>query len=92
MFFSCSKEADIKIFDVHSGKLVESTGQSFLPIFFENGMYELQVQPEGDRGIKFWHEYEGFRNAIHPFLNTNALTGTLHFQNEVRFIKAYAKL
>lgn len=85
MFFSCSKEADIKIFDVHSGKLVESTGQSFLPIFFENGMYELQIQPEGDRGIKFWHEYEGFRNAIHPFLNTNALTGTLHFQNEVGF-------
>ena len=85
MYFSCSVEAEIKMFDVHSGELIESVGQPFLPIFFENGMYELQIQPEGNREIKFWHEFEGFRNAIHPFLNTNALTGTLHFQNEVGF-------
>lgn len=85
MYFSCSEEAEIKIFDVHSGELVESTGQPFLPIFFENGMYELQVQPVDNRKIKFWHEYEGFRNAIRQFLNTNALSGILYFQNEVGF-------
>lgn len=85
MHFSCSKEAEIKLYDVTSRELVESTGQPFLPIFFENGRYELQIQPKREQEIKFWHEYEGFRNAIHPFLNTNALTGTLHFQNEVGY-------
>ncbi|HWK23573.1 MAG TPA: restriction endonuclease-like protein [Ureibacillus sp.] len=85
MYFSCSKDAVVKIFDVTSQELVESTGQPFLPIFFENGMYELQVQPQKELDIKFWHEYEGFRNALHPFLNTKAITGNLHFQNEVGF-------
>lgn len=85
MYFSCSKEAMIKIFDVHRKELVEQSGQAFLPIFFENGMYELQVQPKKNEKIQFWHEYEGFRNAIHPFLNTKALTGVLYFQNEVGY-------
>ncbi|WP_158582973.1 restriction endonuclease-like protein [Lysinibacillus yapensis] len=85
MYFSCSEEAMVQIFDVGTQQLVEANGQPFLPIFFENGKYELQVQPKDDEAIKFWHEYEGFRNAIHPFLNTKALTGTLHFQNEVGF-------
>lgn len=85
MYFSCSKVEEISIFDVNTGALVEYIGQPFLPIFFENGLYELQVRPEGDREIKFWHEYESFRNAIHPFLNTNSLSGTLQFQNEVGF-------
>ncbi|MFC7686257.1 DUF2357 domain-containing protein [Ureibacillus sp. GCM10028918] len=85
MHFSCSNGAEIQIFDVNTGALVKNIGQPFLPIFFENGMYELQIQPVGNREIKFWHEYEGFRKAIHPFLNTNSLTGTLHFQNEVGF-------
>ncbi|SOC11368.1 hypothetical protein SAMN05880501_106138 [Ureibacillus xyleni] len=85
MHFTCTNNAKVKIFDIKTNQLIESNGRSFLPLFFENGMYELQVQPVGDREIHFWHEYEGFRNSIHKFLNTNSLTGVLHFQNEVGY-------
>src|SRR5690606_14472018 len=33
----------------------------------------------------FYHEYDGFRKAIRPVLDTNILSGILHFQNEVGF-------
>lgn len=85
MYFSTSKEAIVEVFDIESKQLVERVGQPFLPIFFENGRYEVQVMPKNDSEIQFYHEYEGFRKAVRPILNTNILSGTLHFQNEVGF-------
>ncbi|MBM7609148.1 putative component of viral defense system (DUF524 family) [Lysinibacillus composti] len=85
MYFSSSKEAIVEVFDIESKQLVERVGQPFLPIFFENGRYEVQVMPKNDSVIQFYHEYEGFRKAVRPILNTNILSGTLHFQNEVGF-------
>lgn len=86
MYFNClGNVKEVKIYDVQSRKLVERNGQAFLPIFFENGMYEVQILPKENKEVFFWHEYEGFRNALKPFFNTNALTGMLHFQNEVGY-------
>ncbi|SOC41461.1 restriction endonuclease-like protein [Ureibacillus acetophenoni] len=85
MYSSTSKNAQVEIFDIQSMKLVERTGQAFLPIFFENGRYEVQVMPLKDKKIQFHHEYEGFKKSVRPVLKTNILSGTLHFQNEVGF-------
>ncbi|CAM5220291.1 hypothetical protein UACE39S_05899 [Ureibacillus acetophenoni] len=85
MYFSTSQHATVEIFDVKSQQLVERTGQTFLPIFFENGRYEVQVMPREDLKIQFYHEYESFRKSVRPILKTNILSGTLHFQNEVGF-------
>lgn len=86
MFFSTSRDAYVEIFDVTQRKLVENYKQPFLPVFFENGRYEIQVKPlKKDLKIQFYHEYESFRKAIRPILNTNILSGTLHFLNEVGF-------
>ncbi len=83
MYFSTSKNAQVEIFDIQSMKLVERTGQAFLPLFFENGRYEIQVKPDEDMKIHFYHEYEPFRKSVRPILKTNILSGILHFQNEV---------
>lgn len=85
MYFSTSKEAIVEVFDVNNQQLVENHGQAFFPLFFENGRYEIQVKPQKDMKIQFYHEYEGFRKAVRPILDTNILSGTLHFQNEVGF-------
>ncbi|TSI09741.1 DUF2357 domain-containing protein [Lysinibacillus sp. BW-2-10] len=85
MYFSVSNEAYVEIFDIEHKQLVQSSGQPFLPIFFENGRYEVQIMPKKDVPIQFYHEYEGFRKAVRPILNTKLLSGTLHFQNEVGF-------
>src|SRR5690606_28499350 len=47
MYFSCTdSSATVMIFDIKSKQLVERKGQAFLPIFFENGRYQLQVKPQ----------------------------------------------
>ena len=85
MYFSTSKEAIVEVFDVNNQQLVENHGQAFFQRFFEKGRYEIQVKPQKDMKIQFYHEYEGFRKAVRPILDTNILSGTLHFQNEVGF-------
>lgn len=87
MYISCTNSsATVMVFDIESKQLVERKGQAFLPIFFENGRYQLQVKPQKENiGLDFYHEYDGFRKAIRPVLDTNILSGILHFQNEVGF-------
>lgn len=88
MHFTCNQAtATVKIFDVKSRQLIEQQPEkSFLPLFFENERYLMQVKPlKENRKVYFYHEYEGFRKAVRPVLDTNILSGVLHFQNEVGF-------
>ena len=85
MYFSISDKAIVEIYDIERKQLVQNNGQSFLPIFFENGRYEVQVIPQKGQDVQFYHEYEGFRKAVRKIPKTNILSGTLHFQNEVGY-------
>ena len=84
MQFQCRAEnATIQIFDVISQELKTYSGQEFIPVFFENGQYELIVIPKTEEELTFYHEYPQFREAITKVSRTKLLTGILHFKNEV---------
>lgn len=91
MGFKCvgKKIKSIKIYDVLVGDLVDydSTNiEPYLsPIFFENGNYEILIEPTKGVGVSFYHEYEPFREAVNVVsgLRTKILTGQLHYKNEV---------
>ena len=72
-----------EIFDVRIGELVPYTDQELPPIFFENGFYQIIIEPEKGRELSFYHEYEPFREAVTMTKRMKFLSGTLHFQNEV---------
>jgi len=80
---------DLKIADVlniDSGQLEAIESNSFAPIFFENGVYQLVITSRGKKEITFYHEHPGIRNAVAPFgRSTNILMGNLQFINEVGF-------
>lgn len=75
----------IEIFDARKGELVTFSGQDLPPIFFENGYYQIIIQPAIDRELSFYHEYAPFKEAVTKTKRLNFLSGTLHFQNEVGF-------
>ena len=56
-----------------------------VPIFFENGRYEIIIIPKIEEQTTFYHEYPEFKEAIRKVSRSNFLTGTLHFRNEVGF-------
>ena len=64
-------------------ELKSYSGQEFIPVFFENGQYELIVIPKTEEELTFYHEYPQFREAITKVSRVNLLTGVLHFRNEV---------
>lgn len=77
------KVSNAEIFDVRIGELVPYTGQQLPPIFFENGLYQLIIEPEKEHEVTFYHEFAPFREAITKTKRMKFLSGTLHFQNEV---------
>lgn len=85
MQFQCRANGEVKIevYDVLTQQLVPYEEQDFLPIFFENGRYEIIIIPNNKESLIFYHEYPEFREAIGQISRGNILTGTLHFQNEV---------
>lgn len=74
---------EVQIFDVLSDDLVPYKMQSLLPIFFENGRYEIIILPKTDEQVSFYHEFPEFRESVNKISRGNLLTGTLHFRNEV---------
>lgn len=83
-FRGINATTSIQIYDVSLGKLVHyEVGQSYLPVFFENGNYMVIIQPKTNEKISFYHEYKPFRDAISYRERMNILSGTLYFQNEV---------
>lgn len=85
MKFQCRAEnlVTIQIFDVLTEELKTYSGQELIPVFFENGQYELIIIPKTDEELTFYHEYPQFREAISKVSRANLLTGVLHFRNEV---------
>ncbi len=80
---SASSLQDVQVYDVLREKLVPYSSQQLLPLFFENGRYEVIILPKTDEGISFYHEFPEFRDGISKVSRSNILTGTLHFRNEV---------
>lgn len=85
MKFQCRAEnlMSIQIYDVVSEELKTYSGQEFIPVFFENGQYELLIIPKTEEKLTFYHEFPEFREAITKVSRVNLLTGILHFRNEV---------
>lgn len=77
--------AQTEVFDVRKGELVTFSGQDLPPIFFENGYYQIIIEPVIGRELSFYHEYAPFKEAVTKTKRLNFLSGTLHFQNEVGF-------
>ncbi|TQR18654.1 restriction endonuclease-like protein [Psychrobacillus vulpis] len=85
MQFRCRAEniEDVHVYDVLTGKMLPYAEQQFVPIFFENGCYEVIILPKTDEQLTFYHEYPEFREAVSKISRRDILTGTLHFRNEV---------
>lgn len=85
MQFHCRAKSlrEVEIHNVLTDQLEVYDNQSLLPIFFENGRYEIIVIPRKNEQLTFYHEFPLFRNAVQKLSRSNYLTGTLHFQNEV---------
>ena len=85
MQFQCRSNGEVKIeiYDVLTQQLVPYEEQNLLPIFFENGRYEIIIIPNAKENLIFYHEYPEFREAVGKISRGNILTGTLNFQNEV---------
>ncbi|WP_432362385.1 DUF2357 domain-containing protein [Sporosarcina sp. UB5] len=85
MKFQCRAEniITIQIYDVITEELKLYSGQEFIPVFFENGQYEVIIIPKTEDELTFYHEYPQFREAITKVSRVNLLTGILHFRNEV---------
>lgn len=74
----------VNVFDVEQQKLIEPSIQR--PIFFENTVYQVIVQPKKEIELSFYHEHPLLRNAVgHVDLagTSYVLMGALQFQNEV---------
>ncbi|MHA6259120.1 DUF2357 domain-containing protein [Sporosarcina sp. CAU 1771] len=85
MQFQCrAKNLDeVQIYNAITEELIPYTNQQLLPIFFENGRYEIIILPKTDEQLSFYHEFPEFRNAVNKISRRDILTGTLHFRNEV---------
>ncbi|MEI4769797.1 restriction endonuclease-like protein [Psychrobacillus sp. FJAT-51614] len=72
-----------EIVDARTGELVPYTGQDLPPIFFENGYYQIIIEPAKGHEVSFYHEFAPFNEAVKKTKRMNFLSGILHFQNEV---------
>ena len=77
---------DVKVFNVEFEEL-DTNYIGLRPIFFENGVYQLIIDPKTDEELTFYHEHPGLRKAITPVKlgNRTVLMGNLHFQNEIGY-------
>ena len=68
MTFTYSGEGvrSVELYDVETDSLKEVQAQSFAPIFFENGVYQIVISPKTDKTLTFYHEHPGLRNAVEP--------------------------
>ncbi len=73
----------IQVFDVKGSSLLEPNDP--LPIFFENGIYQLIISPKENTELSFYHEHPALRRAIKRLEigSSYILTGNLQFRNEV---------
>jgi len=87
MQFNCRAEnlEEVQVYNVLTGQQENFSDQPLLPVFFENGRYEVIIlpEPEIEEQITFYHEFPAFKEAIKKLSRSDVLTGTLHFQNEV---------
>ena len=83
--FDIGERVRTEILDARTGELVTYTEQDLPPIFFENGYYQIIIEPVKGRELSFYHEYAPFKEAITKTKRMTFLSGTLHFQNEVGF-------
>lgn len=62
----------------------EKDGQElYLPLFFENTDYQVQLSNIGTRRFSLWHEYSSIRSNLVPFDRHKAFSGSLNFRNNV---------
>lgn len=73
----------LKVYNALSDSVEPYQEQPLLPIFFENGRYEVIIIPKKEGEITFYHEFPSFREAVQRVSRSNFLTGILHFRNEV---------
>ncbi|TYS89957.1 restriction endonuclease-like protein [Rossellomorea aquimaris] len=89
MTFTYSGEGvrSVELYDVETDSLEEVQAQSFAPIFFENGVYQIVISPKTDKTLTFYHEHPGLRNAVEPVGRGShpILMGNLQFMNEVGY-------
>lgn len=85
MQFHCRAEGlgDVQVYNALTGQHETFSGQPLLPIFFENGRYEVIILPKIKEQLTFYHEFPAFREAVRKLSRSDLLTGTLHFRNEV---------
>jgi uncharacterized protein len=76
---------EIKVFDLGQQGLIEL--HQHRPIFFENGIYQVMVQPKREKELTFYHENPKLRKAIDRVQlgSSYVLLGNLSFQNEVGY-------
>lgn len=72
------------LYDENCNELMLYEGQALAPIFYENGSYELKIQPR-EKGLQlgFQHEYKGFQQCITEDSRTEEWSGVINFVNEV---------
>ncbi|KGX91719.1 restriction endonuclease-like protein [Pontibacillus marinus] len=87
MYFVARGESVLttKVYDVQEEQLME--GESFAPIFFENGVYQIIVSPKNDEKLQFYNEHPSLRKAVTrvQMPSNELLMGNLTFTNEVGY-------
>ncbi|MFH5780964.1 DUF2357 domain-containing protein [Heyndrickxia oleronia] len=75
-----------EVLNIETGELAKVQSNTFAPIFFENGVYQLVITSKGNKEITFYHEHPGIRKAVSQFgRSNNILMGNLQFINEVGY-------
>ena len=62
--FDIGDRVRTEILDARTGELVTYIEQDLPPIFFENGYYQIIIEPVKGRELSFYHEYAPFKEAI----------------------------
>jgi uncharacterized protein len=85
--YSGDNVQSVVLYDVETDSLEEVQAQSFAPIFFENGVYQIVISPKTDKTLTFYHEHPGLRNAVEQAGRGSQpiLMGNLQFMNEVGY-------
>lgn len=85
-FYVSDPSVKVYLYDVSMNSLVLYEGQPLAPVFYENGTYELKIQPrEKNVRLGFEHEYKGFQQRITEDSRTREWSGILNFVNEIGF-------
>jgi uncharacterized protein len=68
--------------------------ERFLPVFFENIDYQVQLSPKQKESRKIytlWHEHSSINNTLSFFKNHGTFSGTFNFRNNVGLSKFEVK-